>query len=97
MLFRKLFGCSTGIDFVRPLINQAAGKRAILQQINSGSSKGSAKFSTSGPSDVKHVWSKEWDRLSFGATPPWKHDDREMKSVRTAKLFCTCLQEVFVA
>ena len=29
----------------------------------------------------KHVWSKEWDQLSFGATPPWNHTDLVMEKV----------------
>ena len=30
----------------------------------------------------KHVWSKQWDELSFGATPPWKHPITTMQKVQ---------------
>ena len=29
----------------------------------------------------KHVWSKEWDKISLGATPPWSHTETAMDKV----------------
>ena len=29
----------------------------------------------------KHVWSKEWDKISLGATPPWEHKETNMNTV----------------
>ena len=30
---------------------------------------------------TKHVWSKEWDKISLGATPPWEHKETNMNTV----------------
>jgi hypothetical protein len=30
---------------------------------------------------TKHVWSKEWDKISLGATPPWQHAETAMGTV----------------
>ena len=30
---------------------------------------------------TKHVWSKEWDNASLGATPPWEHLETNMNTV----------------
>ncbi len=41
----------------------------------------SREFCVVGPEASKYVWSKEWDRLSFGAVPPWNHTDHVMDKV----------------
>ncbi len=30
---------------------------------------------------TKHVWSREWDKISLGATPPWQHAETTMSTV----------------
>ena len=65
---------------VARVLTQHPPLRAALAPFAPNTQSAPARGLSAG-AQTKHVWSKEWDKISLGATPPWQHAETTMSTV----------------